>query len=53
MDTTCSVSGQRQNATLNHEINQVGDEAKDESSKTSRHLMVSEELTRPKTLQAI
>jgi len=53
MDTTCSANGQRQTATLGHEIKTMW-ETKPRTTlrKTSRLLLGPELVTRPKNLQA-
>ena len=54
MDTTCSANGQRQTATLSNEISTMWEtESRTTPVETSRLLMGPEQVTRPKTLQAV
>ena len=51
---TCSANGQRQTATLNYEISTVWEKKpRTTTLRISRMLMGPEEITRPKTVQAI
>ena len=53
MDTTCSANGQRQITTLNYEISTMWEtKPRMTPQKTSRLLMVPEQVMKPKTLQA-
>jgi hypothetical protein len=52
MGAACSANGQRQTATLNHEISTMWEtKLRTTAQKTSRLLMTSEEVTRPKPLK--
>ena len=54
MGATCSANGQRQTATLNHEISTMWEtKLRMTPQKTSRLLMKPEQVTRPKTLEAV
>jgi len=54
MDTTCSANGQRQTATLNYEKSTMWEtQPRIFPQKTSELLMGPDQVTRPKTLQAI
>jgi len=54
MDTTCSANGQRQTATLNYEKSTMWEKKpRIIPQNTSRILIGPEQVTRPKTLQAI
>jgi hypothetical protein len=54
MNTTCQENGQRQTATLNYEISAMWEtKPKMTHQKTYPLLMGPEQVTRPKTLQAI
>jgi len=54
MDKTCTENGERQTATLNYELSTIWEtKTRTTPQKTSRLLMGPEQVTRPKTLQAI
>ena len=54
MATTCSANGQTQTATLNYEMSTMWEtKSRATLQRTSRLLMEPEQVTWPKTLQAI
>ena len=53
MSTTCLANGQRQNIKLNYEITMWNTKPRITSHKTSQPLMGLEQVTTPKTLQAL